>query len=113
VNPDSEEAIARHELHLPLDDLVRAARRLVGFRGRVALVYPSPRLPELLSSLHGAGLTPTRLRLVHAHPGDPAQRALVEGRKGGRSGLEIAAPLFLRNSDGSYSDEAKRILGDS
>jgi tRNA1Val (adenine37-N6)-methyltransferase len=112
VNPDSEEAIARHELHLPLGELVRAARRLVGFRGRVALVYPSPRLPELLASLQGAGLTPTRLRLMHPRPGEPAQRALVEGRKGARGGLTILPPLFLRNPDGSYSDEARQILGD-
>jgi len=60
---------------------VRAARRLVGFRGRVALVYPSPRLAELLSSLQSAGLTPTRLRLVHAHPGEPAQRALSRAER--------------------------------
>jgi tRNA1Val (adenine37-N6)-methyltransferase len=113
VNPDSEEAIARHELHLPLGELVRAARRLVGFRGRVALVYPSPRLPELLSSLQSAGLTPTRLRLVHPHPGEPAQRALVEGRKGARGGLDILPPLFLRHPDGNYTDEARRILGES
>jgi tRNA1Val (adenine37-N6)-methyltransferase len=113
VNPDSEEAIARHELHLPLDDLVHAARRLVGFRGRVVLVYPSPRLAELLASLQRAGLTPTRLRLVHAHPGEPAQRALVEGRKGARGGLTILPPLYLRSADGSYTDEARRILGDA
>ena len=51
INPGSEEAIARHELRLPLPDLVRASRRLLGFRGRLALVYPSPRLPELLAAL--------------------------------------------------------------
>lgn len=113
VNPDSEEAIARHELHLPLGELVRAARRLVGFRGRVAFVYPSPRLPELLASLDAAGLTPTRLRLMHPRPGQPAQRALVEGRKGARGGLTILPPLFLRNEDGGYSDEGRRILGET
>ena len=37
INPDSEEAIARHELRLPLPKLVGAAKRLVGFRGRLRL----------------------------------------------------------------------------
>jgi tRNA1Val (adenine37-N6)-methyltransferase len=113
VNPDSEEAIARHEIHLPLAELVRAARRLVGFRGRVALVYPSPRLPELLSALVAEGLTPTRLRLVHTHADQPAQRALVEGRKGARGGLVALPPLILRHPDGSYSEEARRLFGDA
>jgi len=112
VNPDSEEAIARHELHLPLADLVRASRRLVGFRGRVALVYPSPRLPELLACLRAEGLAPTRLRLMHPHPAEPAQRALVEARKGSRTGLAVEPPLILRGTDGQYTEEARRILGD-
>lgn len=113
VNPDSEEAIARHELHLPLGDLVRAARRLIGFRGRVAFVYPSTRLPELLASLDSAGLTPTRLRLMHPRPGQPAQRAFVEGCKGARGGLTILPPLFLRDADGNYSEEGRKILGET
>lgn len=112
VNPNSEEAIARHELHLPLPDLVRAARRLLGFRGRVALVYPSPRLPELLSSLLSEGLTPVRLRLLHPCPAEPAQRVLVEAQKGGRAALRILPPLYLRDDNGRYSPEARRILGD-
>lgn len=112
VNPDSEEAIARHEIHLPLGDLVQAARRLVGFRGRVAFIYPSPRLPQLLASMVTEGLTPTRLRLVHAHAGEPGQRAIVEGRKGARSGLVVEPPLILRTNAGTYTDEALRILGD-
>jgi tRNA1Val (adenine37-N6)-methyltransferase len=113
VNPDSEEAIARHELRLPLPDLVRAARRLIGFRGRFAVVYPSPRLSELLAQLLSCGLQPTRLRLVHPHPGEPAQRALVEARKGGRGGLHIEPPLYVRDASGQYTQEARRALGES
>lgn len=112
VNPDSEEAIARHELRLPLGDLVRVSRRLVGFRGRVALVYPSPRLAELLAALLHHGLTPSRLRLVHPYPGEPAQRALVEAVKGARGGLTIEPPLYLREPGGAYTKEARRALGE-
>jgi len=113
VNPDSEEAIARHELRLPLPDLVRAARRLIGFRGRVAVVYPSPRLSELLAQLLASGLQPTRLRLVHPHPGEPAQRAIVEARKGSRGGLCVEPPLYVRDAAGGYTAEARRALGES
>ena len=43
INPDGEEAIARHELRLPLPKLVAAAKRLVGFRGRARVnVRKSP-----------------------------------------------------------------------
>lgn len=113
LNPDSEEAIARHELRLPLPDLVKAARRLVGFRGQVSLVYPSPRLPQLLTCLDQQGLWPTRLRLVYPRPGEPAQRAVVQAVKGGRAALVIDPPFYVRDETGAYTPEARRALGDA
>jgi tRNA1Val (adenine37-N6)-methyltransferase len=113
VNPTSEEAIARHELRLPLPALVQAARRLVGFRGRVAFVDPSPRLGELLAGLAAAGLQPVRLRLVYPRPGEPAQRAIVEARKGARGDLVIEPPFYVRDPEGRYTPEAQRALGEA
>lgn len=112
INPDGEEAIARHELRLPLIDLVRVARRLIGFRGQVVLVYPSPRLPEMLTHLSAEGLQPTRLRLVYPRPGEPAQRALVSAIKGGRGGLTIDPPFVVRDEAGNYTPEARQALGE-
>ncbi|MBL8636287.1 MAG: methyltransferase [Myxococcales bacterium] len=112
VNPDSEEAIARHELRLPLPKLVAAAKRLVGFRGRVAFVYPSPRLPELLTALGEHSLPVRRLRLVHPQAGEPAQRVMVEAQKGYRGGLVIEPPLYIREADGRYTVQARRALGE-
>ncbi len=120
VNPQGEEAIARHEVHLPLADLVRAARRLLRFRGRFAVVYPTPRLTELLAVMQAEGLTPIRLRVVHAYADEPGQRVLVEGCKGSKSSLVIEPPLYLRSratpsigGGGDYTEEARRILGDA
>lgn len=119
VNPTDEEAIARHEVHLPLQDLVRAARRLLRPRGRFVVVYPTPRLPELFVALAEQHLTPTRLRIVHPYADEPGQRVLLEAQKGARSSLSIVPPLYLRQRSqpirgggGDYTDEAKRILGD-
>ncbi len=112
VNPDSEEAIARHELRLPLPKLVAAAKRLVGFRGRVAFVYPSPRLSELLVALAECSLPVRRLRLVHPQAGEPAQRVMVEAQKGYRGGLLIEPPLYIREADGRYTAQARRALGE-
>jgi tRNA1Val (adenine37-N6)-methyltransferase len=112
ATPNQEEAIARHELRITLEALVSEMRRLLAPGGRAALVYPAERLVALLSTLDAAGLRPLRLRLVHSRAEEPARRALVEAKKGARGPLLIAPPLVVYQSDGSYSDEAKRALGD-
>jgi tRNA1Val (adenine37-N6)-methyltransferase len=113
ANPEDEQAIARHELRLTLADVAREARRLLAPGGRAALVYPAERLPALLAALAAERLRPTRLRLVHPRPDQPARRVLVEARKGHRGLLRVEPPLFLRDSTGAHSDEARRILNEN
>jgi tRNA1Val (adenine37-N6)-methyltransferase len=110
--PEKTEAIARHELRLRLPELVRAARRLLVPGGQAFLVFPSERLVELLGALAGEGLTPTRMRLVHPRPGQPANRVLVQAHKGSRAGLSIEPPLWLRDDGGGYGPEARQALGE-
>ncbi len=112
INPNTEEALARHEVTLPLTRLVEVSRRLMSFRGQFALVYPSTRLSEVLNELWSVGLRPTRLRLVHPKPGQPAQRALVLSVKGGRGDLVIEPPFFIRDCVGNYTADAQRALGE-
>jgi len=111
ANPDDEAAVARHELRLTIGDLCREARRLLVPGGRVAIVYPAERLTALLSTLDGEGLRPLRLRLVHGRAGEPANRALVEAKKGAKGNL-VVEPALILYDDGGYTVEAKRLLGD-
>lgn len=72
-----------------LDELCRSAAKVLGHRGRFALVYPPGRLVELLCALRGAGLEPKRLRLCRHSPDRVPYAALIEAVKGGRPGLDI------------------------
>lgn len=111
TNPHDESAIARHELRLTLADLVREMKRLLKPSGRATLIYPTDRLPTVLSSLDAAGLRPLRLRFVHDRPDDPARRVLIEARKGAKGPLVVEPPLILRDGEG-YTPEARRLLGE-
>ena len=86
-------------------------------RGRFAVVYPTPRLPELFVALAEHGLSPTRLRAVHPHADEPGQRDARRSAEGARSNLVIDPPLHLRTRSqpsrgggGDYTEEIKRIL---
>lgn len=112
INPNTEEAIARHEVHLPLHSLVASAKKLLRFRGHAAMIYPANRLSELLTALPAHGLQPIRLRLVYPKPHKPAQRVLMLACKGSRAELVIDPPFFVREETGIYSSAASRALGE-
>lgn len=106
ISPADERAAARHELAGGLNDFVAAAGWLLNDGGRFVLIYLAERLPELLGAMTAAGIEPKRLRMVHPKQGDPARMVLVEGRKRGRPGLLVEAPLYIYRGEGrDYTEE--------
>jgi len=93
-----------------LERFVKAARELLGKRGRACFVYPASNLARLFETLRASGLEPKRLRFVHATASDPARVVLVEARAAKPGGLVIAPPLIERES-GAYTREMKALLG--
>lgn len=110
LNPDTEQAIARHEVACQLEDLLRAAKYLIRPGGKVFLIYLSERLSELLGGLSRYRLEPKKIRCIHTAVHTPASFVLVEAHRDAASGVLVLPPLFLYNEENVYSSEAKRIL---
>ncbi|MFK5927155.1 MAG: tRNA1(Val) (adenine(37)-N6)-methyltransferase [Desulfuromusa sp.] len=110
IAPNGERATARHEISGGLVDFIAAARWLLKTGGNFAVIYLAERLPELMATMMAAGLEPKRLRLVHPRQGDAAKMVLVEGCKGGRSGLRIEKPLYLYAQDGDKRNYTAEVL---
>lgn len=113
VNPGSERAIARHEVSCTPKDLAATARFLLKDGGSLKVIFPAPRLVELMQSCCEAGLEPRRMRLVHPVPSRPAKLVLFEAVKGRRGALEVLPPLHLFDAAGGRSQELVEILGDA
>ena len=107
--PDLQRAAARDERNCTLEELCAAARYLTRWGGLFALVHRPERMCEVLCAMSAAGLEPKRLRMVQNKTDSAPNLFLVEGRRGGKPGLEILPPLILANADGTDSDEIKRI----
>ena len=106
LNPDEEQAVARHELCAALPDVVGAAAFALRVKGRLALIYPARRAEAMFAALRQHQLTPKRLRLVHPHPGAGATHMLLEAVKGGGEELSVPPPLYVRlTPGGEYSPE--------
>lgn len=111
INPDSERAVARHEIRGTIDDFLASARYLLKDSGRVHVIYPAARGVQLIARMRANGVEPKRLRIVHSDGASGGVFVLAEGVKGAGEELEILPPLFIYRDDGRYSDEVDKILG--
>lgn len=110
LNPDRQKAIARHEIMVDLGDVIETARRMLKTAGKFITIYPAERMTDILSLMRSAGIEPKFMKMVHSGLGSGAKLILIEGKKGGRSGLKIGPPLVIYNKDGSYSEEVERMF---
>ena len=113
INPESEKAIARHEIKGTLEDFLVSARYLLKESGRVYAIYPAKRVVQIISRMRGNGIEPKRLRVVHSNSMSGGVFILVEGIKGSGEEAEILPPLFIYRDDGRYSDEVQDIFNGS
>lgn len=103
INADSQRAVARHELKIDLETLLRSAWRLLRRSGRFCIIYPSNRTIDLVAAMRATGLEPKMLTMIHSKATSSARLVVVMGVKGGRPGIEIGPPLHIYNPDGTYT----------
>ncbi len=112
ANLADEKNIARHEVFGGIEDFVLAAKRTLKFGGAFYAVYRTDRLIDLISCMRECAIEPKRITLVHADTKSEPSMALVEGKRGGASGLYMTPPLIIY-ADGehrTYSCDMEYIL---
>ena len=109
INPGGHKAIARHEITCTLQDVIRAAARLLAPGGHFFMVHRPFRLAEILCEMHEGGLEPKRLRLVHPYAEREPNMLLVEGVRGGGRGMVVERPLIIYKKEGVYTDEVREL----
>jgi tRNA1Val (adenine37-N6)-methyltransferase len=109
VNPDRQQAVARHELEASVADVFHAAGTLLGHGGRLAIIYPATRLAHLLVTAHEVHLTPKRLTPIYSRRASEACLVHLECRKGAGDELRVAPPFLIYDEDRKYT-EVMRLL---
>lgn len=98
--------LARHEVCGDIGDFIEAAKRLLRFGGSFYAVYRPDRLTDLITKMREGGIEPKRMTFVHANPEKESSMVLVEGKRGGKSGLILTPPLIIykdsENKEYSY-----------
>lgn len=111
VNPSLEKAAARHETLCTLEDVARAAARLLRVGGHFYMVHRPFRLAEIIRTLSQHGLELKRMRLVYPYVDREPNLVLLEAVRGGRPRMTVEKPLIVYERPGVYTQEIHEIYG--
>jgi tRNA1(Val) A37 N6-methylase TrmN6 len=109
VSPKASRAVAHHEVECTIEEVVAAARRLLGARGQFVCIWPAERLFDLTSALAAEKFRLRFVRFVHPRIDRPAARVLALAQLGVRSTARVLPPLVLHEGTG-FTAEAAAIL---
>lgn len=105
LNDSEEKIIARHELCLTLEDVMKISKKLLKNNGILALVHRPERLIEILMIMKEHNIEPKKIQFVYPKQGKKANILLIEGTKNGKSGLKVLPPLYTHKENGEYTEE--------
>lgn len=97
--------IARHEILVTLEDVIKAASYLLGHGGSFCMVHKPFRLAEIIRLLSKYKLEPKRICMVQPYVDKEPNMVLIEAAKGGKPMVKIDPALIVYNKDGSYTEE--------
>ncbi|MBQ9951321.1 MAG: tRNA1(Val) (adenine(37)-N6)-methyltransferase [Clostridia bacterium] len=109
LSENETKRIARHEGDLTAEDVAQSASKLLKSGGKLCVVYPAPRAYEMMRAMDRHRIAPKRIRTVHGVADRAPKFVLIDGVKDGGEQLHWLPPLTLRNADGSFTAEWKRI----
>ncbi len=102
--------IARHEILCNINDVCRAASRLLKFGGRLCICNRPERLADVICAMRENNIEPKLLRFVSKNAENPSWLFLIEGKLGGKPFMQVMPPLFVKDGDG-FSQELLSIYG--
>ena len=111
-NASDKKAIARHELFGDIRDFTAAASRILKFGGAFYAVYRPDRLADIVCAMRECRIEPKRMTFVHADTDAEASMVLIEGKRGGKSGMQLTKPLIIYKdkTHKEYRDEMNYIM---
>ena len=102
VNPNDYLAVARHEIHCSLDDVVRVASLVLKPHGKLFMVHRADRMCDVISTFRKYRIEPKRLATVYANSKSAPNLILIEGALYGKIQLKVMPPVFMYDDNGNY-----------
>ena len=106
---DKDFLIAKHEIKLDLDNLIKAVKNNIKHGGLFIFIHQANRLEEIIITLKKYDFSIKRLRLVYPFINAKPNQVLIEAKYKGGSFLNIMPPLIQYQEKDILSNEMKEI----
>lgn len=109
INPKSNKAISRHEIHCTIEDVIQTSANLLKQGGSFFMVHRPSRLVDIIYYARKYNLEPKLIRFVHPRVGTEPNILLIKCVKNSGAEIKFMDPLFVYDSEGNYTDEINDI----
>lgn len=110
INKNDYKSLARHEITLNLEQLLKISRKLLKNGGILAVVHRPERLIDTLTIMRENNIEPKKIQYIYPKKGKEANILLVEGKKNGNEGLKVLEPLYVYDEKGNYTSEVMQYF---
>ncbi len=110
LSPTDIKAVARHEILMTLDDLMKQSSYLLKFGGYFNMVHRAERLCDIFCAMRKYKIEPKRVLFVHSKLDKAPKLVLIEGMKGAKPSMKIMDPLCIYDEKGDFSEQYNRFV---
>ena len=111
INDNNIKSIARHEMYINIEDIVKISKKLLKNNGSLYIIQRTNRLIEILELMKKNNLEPKTLQFIYPKENSESNLFLLEVCKNGNVGLKLLNPLIIHNNDGSYNENTLKLFG--
>ena len=111
INPDEKKALARHEIAINLEQIVKVSSDLLKMKGKMYMVHRPERLGEIMHYCLKYDLSPKWVQPFVSKKGEKSNLILVEATKHtGSDGLVLEDSIEVHEQDGQFKPEIQKII---
>lgn len=105
LNDNDIKSIARHEIEVTLNDIVKQANIMLKNGGALDLIHRTDRLIEIINTFKNYNIEIKRLRFIYPKITKESNMVMIEGIKNGKPGVKVLKPLIVHKTNGEYTKE--------
>lgn len=109
-NESDYKTIARHEVKLNIEQIMKIGRKLLKNKGNIAIVHRPERMIDIIMEMKKNNIEPKKIRFVYPGIDKEANILLIEGVKNGNPGIKFLPPLYSHLENGEYTLEIKKYF---